>query len=669
MSKINILDESVFNKISAGEVVERPSSVVKELLDNSIDAGATNILINITDGGIKNITITDNGSGIEPDDFSKVFISHATSKIKTAEDLEKIGTLGFRGEALASISSVAKVKLTSKIKGQTFARACTVEGGKQSETSEVGGDNGTTLSVSDLFFNVPARAKFLKKPKAETMEITNLVARYILCHPNISFKYIADDKLIYQSTGTNLLDAIYIVYGKQATSQVIKVDLYNKYNGISVSGYIGLPTFSKPNRTYQTLSINNRYVVSQLVSTCVYNAYEHYLMKGQFPFFVLDLNIPLDKLDVNVHPTKMEVRFNNSNEIYGTVYNAISSALYNCDKITTPNSVVTNYDEVKSGSSFLHSSAENTDQNSAMQPKTIQIEPQKIDANNLDLNLQDMSKNNGQISQDALNSNANNQPQDDLFLQALLDKGKSQNSNVQLHQPTSPIMSKLIANHFEQSMLAETPTPNSNLDSEPTKTKTEEFFETSDIKFVGQIFALFLIVEKQDKVYIIDEHAGHERLLFDRFVKEVDARKVQKQHLLAPYTINVNMQEFAFLEDNLDKLTNLGFDIEPFGSNTFIISSIPALLADININQFFDEILKDLTNMKSLKQSDLILTKLMQHSCKCAVRAGKMLSAGEVNSLIGQMKAETMQLQCPHGRPVVVELTKTEVEKWFKRIV
>lgn len=665
MSKINILDESVFNKISAGEVVERPSSVVKELLDNSIDAGATNILINITDGGIKNITITDNGSGIEPDDFGKVFISHATSKIKTAEDLEKIGTLGFRGEALASIASVAKVKLTSKIKGQTFARFCTVEGGKQSETTEVGGDNGTTLSVSDLFFNVPARAKFLKKPKAEMMEITNLIARYILCHPNISFKYIADEKLIYQSTGTNLLDAIYIVYGKQATSQVIKVDLYNKYSGISVSGYIGLPTFSKPNRTYQTLSINNRYVVSQLVSTCVYNAYEHYLMKGQFPFFVLDLNIPLDKLDVNVHPTKMEVRFNNSNEIYGTVYNAISSALYNCDKITTLNSVVTNYDEVKSGSSFLHSSAENTNQNSAMQPKTIQIEPQKTNASCVDLNLQNLPKNN----KDSLASNATNQMQDDLFLQALLDKGKSQNSNVQLHQPASPIMSKLITNRFEQSMLDETPTQNDNLGAEPTKTKTEEFFDTSDIKFVGQIFALFLIVEKQDKVYIIDEHAGHERLLFDRFVKEVDARQVQKQHLLAPYTINVNMQEFAFLEDNLDKLTSLGFDIEPFGSNTFIISSIPALLADININQFFDEILKDLSNMKALKQSDLILTKLMQHSCKCAVRAGKMLSAGEVNSLIEQMKAEKMQLQCPHGRPVVVELTKMEVEKWFKRIV
>lgn len=665
MSKINILDESVFNKISAGEVVERPSSVVKELLDNSIDAGATNILINITDGGIKNITITDNGSGIEPDDFGKVFISHATSKIKTAEDLEKIGTLGFRGEALASIASVAKVKLTSKIKGQIFARFCTVEGGKQSETTEVGGDNGTTLSVSDLFFNVPARAKFLKKPKAEMMEITNLIARYILCHPNISFKYIADEKLIYQSTGTNLLDAIYIVYGKQATSQVIKVDLYNKYSGISVSGYIGLPTFSKPNRTYQTLSINNRYVVSQLVSTCVYNAYEHYLMKGQFPFFVLDLNIPLDKLDVNVHPTKMEVRFNNSNEIYGTVYNAISSALYNCDKITTLNSVITNYDEVKSGSSFLHSSAENTNQNSAMQPKTIQIESQKTNASCVDLNLQNFPKNN----KDSLASNATNQMQDDLFLQALLDKGKNQNSNVQLHQPTSPIMSKLITNRFEQSMLGEMPTQNDNLGAEPTKTKTEEFFDTSDIKFVGQIFALFLIVEKQDKVYIIDEHAGHERLLFDRFVKEVDARQVQKQHLLAPYTINVNMQEFAFLEDNLDKLTSLGFDIEPFGSNTFIISSIPALLADININQFFDEILKDLSNMKALKQSDLILTKLMQHSCKCAVRAGKMLSAGEVNSLIEQMKAEKMQLQCPHGRPVVVELTKMEVEKWFKRIV
>ena len=415
MSKINILDESIYNKISAGEVVERPASVVKELLDNSIDAGAKNITIEITEGGIKNITIKDDGFGIEPDDFDKVFISHATSKIKTQEDLEKIGTLGFRGEALASIASVAKVELTSKIATEMYGRTCVVEGGKQFDTTEVGAENGTTISVSDIFFNVPARAKFLKKPKQEMSEITNLIERYILCNPTISFKYIADDKLIYQSTGTNLFDAIYVVYGKQATDGTIKVDFYNSNSGISINGYIGLPTFSKPNRTYQTLSINGRYVSSQMVSTCIYNAYEHYLMKGQFPFFVLNLNIPLDKLDVNVHPTKMEVRFGNSNEIYGNVYNAVSSALYDVDKITTPSTnLVTEYAEVRSGSSFSIA-------NDSQEVKIIEI-----DNKNNDLNSQNVNNN---FSYDelekSLNTTQNVNEKENNFINSFYDKKAS----------------------------------------------------------------------------------------------------------------------------------------------------------------------------------------------------------------------------------------------------
>ena len=649
MSKINILDESVFNKIAAGEVVERPYSVVKELLDNSIDAGATDIKVSIEDGGIKNITVEDNGCGIEPDDFDKVFVSHATSKIKTEKDLENIGTLGFRGEALASIASISKVKLTSKIPAETFARTCEVIGGKQSETTEIGANNGTIISVSDIFFNVPARAKFLKKPKSEASEITNLIERYILCNPTIRFKYVVDGKEIYQSTGTNLFDAIFIIYGKSATDGIIKVENYSERSGIKVSGYIGLPTFSKPNRTYQTLSINGRYVVSQLVSTCVYGAYEHYLMKGQFPFYVLNLEIPLDKLDVNVHPNKMEVRFNNSNEIYGNVYNAVSTALYNCDKITTPDTFVTDYKKVNEGVSFVMHSTENTDENSAMQTKVVEILAKKPEQPN-------------PVFEDTKAEDQKEEKQGVSFGFDLFNRKVNMSTGV-ISEPNDSILNKVLMNANKQTMLDETE------QEENQKTKTQEFFENSDIKFVGQIFALYLIVEKGDKVYIIDEHAGHERLLFDRFVKEVDSRNVTKQHLLSPYVINLNRQEFEFVDENISKLSVLGFEIEPFGNNAMAINSIPAVLTDLNIAKFFDEILHDLTNMKTLKQSDLILGKLMQHSCKCAVRAGKKLSAGEVNTLINQMKEEKMQLQCPHGRPVVVELTKTEIEKWFKRIV
>ena len=657
MSKINILDESIYNKISAGEVVERPSSVVKELLDNAIDAKAKNIVIEIIDGGIKNITIKDDGTGIEPDDFDKVFISHATSKIKTEEDLAKIGTLGFRGEALASIASVSKVKLVSKVESETFARVCEVVGGKQSETLEIGGDTGTTISVSDLFFNVPARAKFLKKSKQEMTEITNLIERYILCNPEISFKYIADEKVIYQSTGTNLFDAIYVVYGNNATENITKVDFYNPNSEISVSGYIGLPTFSKPNRTYQTLSINKRYVNSSLISTCVYNAYEHYLMKGQFPFYVLNINIPVDKLDVNVHPTKMEVRFGNSNEIYGNVYNAVSSALYDVDKITTlSKDTINEYKEVIGGSSFNLHSTENTEQNSAMQPKIVEIQNQNNQVISSNYTQKTTSLENDKQEQEANFETA--------FISGLFN---SKNSSV-LAESSSPIKSRLITNEIKESVARANQTMLKESEVQE-KSKTEQFFETSSVKFIGQIFALYLIVEKDDKVYIIDEHAGHERLLFDRLVKQVDSQDVTKQHLLAPYVLNLNNQEYAFIEENLEKLEKLGFEIEPFGKNTFAINSIPSILVDLDVKKFFDGILRDISNFKSIKQSDLILERLMQHSCKCAVRAGKILSSGEVNSLIEQMKEEKMQLQCPHGRPVVVEITKTEVEKWFKRIV
>lgn len=654
MSKINILNESVFNKIAAGEVVEKPASVVKELLDNAIDAGSTKISVNITEGGIKNITISDNGSGIEPDDFSKVFAPHATSKVKTSEDLEKIGTLGFRGEALASIASVSKILLTSKISSETFGRSCEIEGGNQGEVLEVGCEDGTTLSVSDLFFNVPARAKFLRKPKSEMSDITNLVERYILANPTIAFTYIADGKTIIQSTGTNLFDAIYVVYGNQTTQNIVKVDYLNKNSGIGITGYIGLPTFSKPNRTYQTLIVNGRYIASAMVSTCISNAYEHFLMKGQFPFYVLNLTIPLDKLDVNVHPNKMEVRFGNSNEIYGNVYGAITKALLDCEKITTVADTVTKYKNVATGVSFV-------DEAQDEKPKVVEILSENKTLHSIDVTTLPIKKVEEQkVVENQEISNKNSTMQSEFLNKMVF--GNSSFENGILKEPSSPIMSSIIQENHKQSMIYE------GL-SDVTKNRTEEFFDTSDIKFVGEIFATYLIVEKQEKVYIIDQHAGHERLLFDRLVKEVDTQNVTKQSLLIPHQLNVNRQEFEFLDENLDNLKKLGFDIEEFGNLSFMVSTIPSLLSGINLNSFFNGILKDLNVFKNLKQSDLILNKLMQHSCKTAVRAGKILSSGEVNSLISQFKEESMQLQCPHGRPVIVELNKKDIEKWFKRIV
>ena len=326
MSKINILDKEVYNKIAAGEVVEKPASVVKELIENSIDAGATNITIEIIDGGITKIKVIDNGCGIEKDDFDKVFLAHATSKVKTIDDLSNIGTLGFRGEALSSIASVSKVSMISKTEND-IGYTVKVIGGEMGEIQPAGATSGTCMTIEDLFFNIPARKKFLRKPKMEENEITNLVSRLIMANPNISIKYIADNKLVYQSYGTGLYDAIYSVYGKTIVDNIF--DFSFERGDFKFSGYLCKPTFSKSNRTYQTLIINGRYVINQTISTAIYKAYENFIMKGTFPFFVINLSIPLDKIDVNVHPNKLDVKFENNNELFGLVYTQVSDILFN----------------------------------------------------------------------------------------------------------------------------------------------------------------------------------------------------------------------------------------------------------------------------------------------------------------------------------------------------
>ena len=338
MSKINILTKDIYNKIAAGEVVEKPASVVKELVENCIDAKATNITIEILDGGITQIKVSDNGCGIEYDDFDKVFLAHATSKVKTIEDLSSIGTLGFRGEALSSIASVSKVTLSSKTENSSEGYQVKVDGGEMGDIVPIGATTGTYIVISDLFFNIPARKKFLRKPKLEENDITNYVARLILANPNISIKYVADNKIIYHSFGTGLYDAIYTIYGKSIVDNILE---FNFDRGdYKFSGYLGKPTFSKPNRTYQTLIINGRYVVNQTIATAVNRAYENFLMKGNFPFFVINLQIPLDKVDVNVHPNKLEVKFEDYNSIFGMVYSEVLDILYNLTttkKITIDN--------------------------------------------------------------------------------------------------------------------------------------------------------------------------------------------------------------------------------------------------------------------------------------------------------------------------------------------
>lgn len=646
MSKINILDSTIFNRIAAGEVVERPFSVIKELLDNSLDAKATEIEIKIIEGGIKKIEVTDNGCGIEFDDLERAFMPHATSKISCVEDLDKIGTLGFRGEALSSIGAVSEVTITSKPHTCEIGGKIECNGGKLSSPEQVGATDGTKVIVENIFYNVPARAKFLKKPKQEATEISNLVLRYILAHPDVKFNYYNDNTLMYSSTGKGLYEAIYCVYGKATCDKILKVD-YESENHVKVWGYIGMPTFSKPNRTYQTLVVNNRYVQNAMVSMCVYNAFEHYLMKGQFPFYVLNINLPLENLDVNVHPNKMDIRFENSNNIYGIVYQAIMQAL------NEHSSQV-----IEVNKTFEYKPSENVGVSFAQTEQS----PQKVDI-----------VSNQQVEPNKAKSSTQTSVE---FYQSLADNSKTAMN--QSNAIFSNIFEKTLAKNQEQAEVIEPKMPNQNMfshsqvDNQANQLGLNQtsFLGSNNYKFIGTLFETYLIVESKEDAYLIDQHAAHERLLFDKYKKQVDNGELYCQLSLIPSsTFTVNNLEKQFIDDNLENFKNIGFEISEFGNLTYRISTVPSLLSGMDVNKFINSVLADLSIFKQLKGSDLILSKLMQHSCKTAVKAGNKLSTSEVQYLIKQMDDTNMQLQCPHGRPVVVKLTKKEIEKWFKRIV
>lgn len=650
MPKINVLEKEIYNLISAGEVVERPASVVKELIENSLDAGATKISIEIIEGGIKKIKISDNGCGIEKEDLKKAFMPHSTSKIKDATDLDCIATFGFRGEALCSIATVSKTTLTSKVAEQDGNKII-IHGGEIIAEEPAGCVDGTTLLIEDLFYNVPARAKFLKKPKQEESEITNYVARLIMANPNISIKYIADGKVVYHSPGTDLYEAIYSVYGKSIVDNLIEVK--SEIDGVVLEGYIGKPTFSKPNRTYQTLTVNNRYVLNHQISAAVSKSYENFLMKGQFPFYVLNLRIPYGSVDVNVHPNKLEVRFENSSKIFGLVLNSISDKLL--DLITIKN--VSSNEDFSEPSAVNLSTLSNTFGSSyidivkngeEIKNETIVEKPREIDlSDNIyaiqsqenSTNLESETRKNKELLAEFLvdKNDINTLRSDDGFA---YDLAKSFTINQKIEQQKFEIVNQNNVNIFE-----------------------EEF------KIVGVLFNTYILIEKEKSIYLIDQHAGHERILFDKFMGEISSSNISSQILLVPYVLDLNINDFSFIKENKSRIENLGFELEEFGSNSFKITSVPLLLRDISLEEFFNLILKDSqTKEFTLKSDEFIKDYIAKCACKSAVKANDNLSKGEIEILLNMLKT-TKTLLCPHGRPIIVEVTMKEIEKWFKRIV
>lgn len=625
---INILPSEIYNKISAGEVVERPASVVKELVENSIDGGATKITVEIFEGGIKKIIVSDNGTGIEPEDVEKAFLPHATSKISSETDLFSIASLGFRGEALASIAAVSQVELVSKTENNDYGISFKINGGVPESKSEVGFEKGTRISVSNLFFNTPARLKFLKKPKSEEGEITPLIAKIILANPTLSIRYIVDNRIVYNTFGNGLAEAMYIIYGKETYDNLLEVS-YN-CDDISVSGYIARPTFAKPNRTYQTLFVNGRVVSNYMISSAVQDAVDAYIMKGKFPLFALNISIPFEQVDVNVHPSKQEVKFENSGKIYGIVNSAIYKAVSNANYIQETTIFE---DPVKSANE-----PETSKNNSSFElAKLLQEHASKTNEGTI---LRSSDSTLSKILAENLNNNLNKNEEK-------IDLNQIKLEEVEISPIIPEKNEEKITEKIEQNIIP-------------------EFFEK--YKIIGVLFETYILIEQDDLFYIIDQHAAHERQLFDKFSKEVEEGGLTLQSLLVPYVFSANLKETEFLENNLDALNSSGIEIIPFGENTFKVSAVPSILSQMNLKEFFSSILEETTGL-SRKTNEALKNKIARHACRSAVKAGDKLSEGEIDVLLKSFKENKNVLLCPHGRPIVVVFKKTEIEKWFKRIV
>ncbi|MDE6583549.1 MAG: DNA mismatch repair endonuclease MutL [Clostridia bacterium] len=656
---INVLSPKIYNRIAAGEVVEKPASVVKELVENSLDAGATKIRVEVVDGGIKKISVSDNGCGIEKQDLPLAFLPHATSKIKDIDDLDGIATLGFRGEALASIASVSMVTLSTKTASSESGYKIEANGGDISKVSEVARLDGTTIVVQNLFYNTPARAKFLKKPKSEESEITHLIEKFMLSKPEVDFEYVVDEKVVYSHASGTLDEVVYLIYGRDVYDNLLKLDYFE--DDIKVEGYVVSPKLSRPNRTYQTLFINGRYVENYMVSACVQGAYEPMLMKGRFPIYVIKISLPFDRVDVNVHPNKREVKFENSSRIFGIIRRSVERALISSNLIA--DFEFTNKEEKEwsqfsiknetnpAETSFNSYQKSKLDKMSEDEGASYKVSVDSSEAQEKIVSPKEYQKSGIEII---------NMPQ---FSSVKSDERKDKNR----------YGGNIFFDHSGDSLLREVEISIKKEEQEEKQNKivsnyVEEKFLTSkaeEIKIVGVVFKTYIITEFEDSLYVVDQHAMHERQLYDKLRKQVEENNVAKQDMLVPYSFDLIAKDKELFESKLESLKKIGFEIKQKG-NTFEVYAVPFVLSAINLEKFVAEVLSDDSD-NITKASQLINEKLCQTACKHAIRAGDSVSKEEISYLIEKMKDGVVL--CPHGRPIIAKMTRKELEKMFKRVL
>ena len=640
MSKIKLLDTNTINKIAAGEVVERPSSVVKELVENSIDAGASAITIEIKNGGTTFIRVSDNGKGIERNDIKIAFLSHATSKINDIEDLDNIFSLGFRGEALASIAAVSQIEMITKTHSEEEGTKININGGEIIDFQEWGSVEGTSISVNNLFYNVPARRKFLKKPNIESGYISDIINKIALGHPEVSIKYINNGTtILYTSGNSDLKTVVFSIYGKDNFKKML--DINCKIYEYSLNGLIGKPELSRSNRNYQNLFINGRYIKSNIISNAVEDAYKTRLLTGKFPIYVLNLNIPPSSVDVNVHPTKLEVRFDDEDKIYEFVYNSVLDVLNN--NVLIPEVYIVKEKENKTYSCNVDNIKEKY------------IQPSIFNNSNSNLNFQ---KNKSNIE----NKNVSNE-EDIFFKKSPISKDKTFSKIDQLLKERKENNNLKIREDKEDYISKNTNSEYSSIENIKEK---EHFF--NNYKIIGQVFNTYWIVEQNGSIFYIDQHAAHERILFEEFMNRFKSENIASQKLLSPEIINISEKEKEILEENKNLLLNFGFEIEIVDKNAAAIKAVPYIFNTPQNPDYFYEILDIISESDKKNIYDTKMHDIATAACKAAVKSNDRLSFQETHEMISKLLKLENPFNCPHGRPTIIEMKKYELEELFKRI-
>lgn len=617
MNRIELLDQITIDKIAAGEVVERPASVAKELIENSIDAGASAITVEIKNGGIDFLRITDNGCGIASDQVRTAFLRHATSKIRNIRDLAGVSSLGFRGEALSSISAVSQVELITRAQDSITGVRYIIEGGVEKSFEEIGAPFGTTFLMRHLFFNVPARAKFLKTPATEANAISSYVEQLALSHPEISFKYMANGNVkLYTSGNGNLQEAVYQIYGKEAARSLIPVEIKTEY--MTISGFLGRAENSRGNRSYEIFFVNGRYVKDKIISKAIEDSYQGYLMQHRYPFTVLNFEVDKEKVDVNVHPAKLEVRFSEQDSIYDQIYCSLKKAIAEHQSIPSMkidakpiNDNILNDDIYEKNNAYVKHEIQKTEIN---KPVEIQKEVKKIIPEPFEYKRFEEKKASPEL---VAEKNDINKLQKQISL-------------------------------FDEDRIT------------PEKTK--------NYRIIGQAFDTYFIIEMEDSLYLVDQHAAHEKVLFEKLMKSLDDHKIYSQNLMPAIVVSLTLKDVAVLLENIDVFRSFGFELEEFGGKEFKITAVPSDLYGIDVKELFIEILDNL-NEPSSGEPRIISERIALRSCKAAIKGNMHMSQSEGEKLISELFKLNDPYHCPHGRPVMISLSHYELDKKFKRIV